>query len=397
MDTLYSSFTLRIKNTPTAFRRYLIDAIDWSNRLIAIKGARGVGKTTLLLQYIKENLPLDETVLYASLDDLYFQTHRLVDLASDFVLQGGRYLFLDEVHKYPSWSTEIKNVYDNYQNLNIVFTGSSMLEIYRGDADLSRRAITYEMHGLSFREFLQLDQAVSLPIFPLEDILTRHTSLAQTLSSDIKPIALFRQYLQYGYYPYFIENKKSYLQKVANTVNLILETDIPSVQKMDYSSVNKLKKLLYIIATTVPFKPNIAKLSEKIGSSRTSTLQYLDYLKNAHIINLLRSDTEGISYLTKPEKIYLNNTNLMYAIASDRADVGTLRETFFYNQLNLGHALSFGKAGDFVINKRYTVEVGGKNKTTQQIKDIPNAYVAADYLEIGFKNKIPLWLFGFLY
>ena len=397
MEKLFEIFIRKIQETPLAFKRHLLDHIDWSERLIAIKGARGVGKTTMLLQYVKENFSLDEQVLYTSLDNLYFQTHTLVDLADEFVRQGGKFLFLDEVHKYPTWSVELKNIYDNHSALKVVFTGSSMLEIYRGDADLSRRAIAYEMHGLSLREFLWLDQNIRLPVYPLEDILRHHVTLAQEVMAAVKPIPAFKQYLTYGYYPFFVENKRSYAQRLATIVNLILETDLPAIQKVDYTTINKLKKLVYIIATTAPFKPNITKLSERIATSRDATLRYLDYLGSAHVINLLRNDTEGISYLTKPKKIYLNNTNLMYALASDQTDVGNLRETFFYNQLNQAHAVSFGKAGDFVVDKKFTFEVGGRNKSHQQIKDTKQAYIAADNVEIGFKSKIPLWLFGFLY
>ena len=397
MEKLFEIFVRKIQETPLAFRRYLLNAIDWSERLIAIKGARGVGKTTLLLQYIKEHFDLDESVLYVSLDNLYFQTHTLVDLADEFVRQGGQFLFLDEVHKYPTWSVELKNIYDNHSTLKVVFTGSSMLEIYRGDADLSRRAIAYEMHGLSLREFLWLDQNVQLPAYSLEEILQHHVALAQDILAVVKPIPAFRNYLTYGYYPFFAENRVSYPQRLTTVVNLILETDLPAIQKVDYMTINKLKKLLYIIATAAPFKPNITKLSERIATSRDATLRYLDYLKRAHVINLLRNDTEGISYLTKPEKIFLNNTNLMYALASERVETGNLRETFFYNQLYQAHAVSFEKAGDFVIDKKYTFEVGGRNKSYAQLKGVEQAYVVADDIEVGFKNKIPLWLFGFLY
>ncbi len=397
MEKLFEIFVRKIQETPLAFRRYLLNAIDWNERLIAIKGARGVGKTTLLLQYIRENFDLDESVLYVSLDNLYFQTHTLVDLADEFVRQGGQFLFLDEVHKYPTWSVELKNMYDNHSTLKVVFTGSSMLEIYRGNADLSRRALTYEMHGLSLREFLWLDQNVQLPVYSLEEILQHHVALAQDILAVVKPIPVFRNYLTYGYYPFFAENRTSYQQRLTTVVNLILETDLPAIQKVDYTTINKLKKLLYIIATAAPFKPNIAKLSERIATSRDATLRYLDYLKRAHVISLLRNDTEGISYLTKPEKIFLNNTNLMYALASERVETGNLRETFFYNQLYQAHAVSFGKVGDFVVDKKFTFEVGGRNKSYAQLKGVEQAYVVADDIEVGFKDKIPLWLFGFLY
>lgn len=402
MEKLFQIFQRRLRNTTLSFKRYLINKIDWSDRLIAIRGARGVGKTTLILQYIKEKFKtvhraIDPAILYASLDDIYFQANSLIDLTDEFAQQGGKFLFLDEVHKYPKWSIEIKNIYDNYPELNVVFTGSSILEIYRGDADLSRRAITYELHGLSFREFFQLERNLKFETHNLQDILQHHLEISQEVLSQTKPLALFKNYLNYGYYPYFVENKDNYLQRLSTVINLTIESDLPAVHHMDYTSIGKLKKLLYIVATSVPFKPNIAKISEKIEASRGSTLRFLEYLKNAHILNLLRNDTEGISYLSKPEKVYLNNTNVMYALASENVNIGNLRETFFYNQLNHLHAVTHGNFGDFLIDKKFTFEVGGKDKGLQQIKGMENAYIAADNIESGFGNKIPLWLFGFLY
>jgi len=376
----------------------LFNQINWKVRLIAIKGSRGVGKTTLLLQYIKENHKLDGTVLYVSLDDIYFQANSLIDLAEEFYINGGKYLYLDEVHKYENWSLEIKNIYDNYNDLNVVFTSSSILEIYKGDADLSRRLVSYELKGLSFREYLILEQKKDIAIYSLEDITANHIEIATTISSDLKILPLFKEYIKIGYYPFYREGLTSYYQKLNNIINLILETDIPSVYKTEYQTINKLKKLLYVISTSVPFQPNITKLSERIDTtSRSSTLQYLDYLEKASLISNLKTSAKGNNYLVKPDKIYLENTNLMHAIGQSIKEEGNLRETFFFNKLSSTNKVNTSKESDFLVDDKFTFEVGGKNKKDTQIKGIENAYVVSDGIEVGFNKRIPLWLFGLLY
>ena len=397
MERLFEGFLTKLKGVESYFIRYLNAQIDWTDRLIGIKGGRGTGKTTLLLQHIQIHIKPGVEVLYVSLDELYFTSHTLTDLADDFVKAGGRYLFLDEVHKYPGWSREIKNLYDTYKDLQIVFTGSSMLEISKGDADLSRRAVVYELTGLSFREFLLIEKRLTFPVVKWQDILVDHVDMAQDISKKLRPLPSFKDYLKFGYYPYFQENKKNYHQRLAATINLVIESDLPAIEHVDYSTIQKLKKLLYILSTSVPFKPNIQKLSEQIHATRGSTLLYLDYLKNAQLLSLLRGETEGNSYMNKPDKIYLNNTNLLYALAPENANVGTLRETFFYNQLQSTSSITSSEKADFTINKKMTFEIGGKNKPTDQIKGLSNTYIAADEIEIGLRNKIPLWLFGFLY
>ncbi len=376
----------------------MFNQINWKVRLIAIKGSRGVGKTTLLLQYIKENHKLDGTVLYVSLDDIYFQANSLIDLAEEFYINGGKYLYLDEVHKYENWSLEIKNIYDNYNDLNVVFTSSSILEIYKGDADLSRRLVSYELKGLSFREYLILEQKKDIAIYSLEDITANHIEIATTISSDLKILPLFKEYIKIGYYPFYREGLTSYYQKLNNIINLILETDIPSVYKTEYQTINKLKKLLYVISTSVPFQPNITKLSERIDTtSRSSTLQYLDYLEKASLISNLKTSAKGNNYLVKPDKIYLENTNLMHAIGQSIKEEGNLRETFFFNKLSSTNKVNTSKESDFLVDDKFTFEVGGKNKKDTQIKGIENAYVVSDGIEVGFNKRIPLWLFGLLY
>lgn len=379
------------------FKRFLYNKIDWTNRLIAIKGARGVGKTTLLHQYLKENDTKDGTFLYASLDDIYFTAHTLVEFAESFHKMGGKVLLLDEVHKYPDWSREIKNVYDAYSELKLVFTSSSILQIFKGYADLSRRVVTYDLEGLSFREYLEMTNILHVPSIPLTEIVSNHQHWESEIVRQIRPLKHFREYLQYGYYPYFIENTDVYHQKLMNSINLTLEYDLPSAQPIEYANIHKLKKLLYILATSVPFTPNISKISEQIQATRATVIQYLDHLKNARILNLLRTDSMGNGYLAKPDKIYLQNTNIMYTLAPETVNPGTLRETFFYNQLDSSHNLTLPGKGDFAVDKKYTFEIGGKNKTPEQITGVPDAYIAADDIEYGFNQKIPLWLFGFLY
>ncbi|MBT7995125.1 MAG: AAA family ATPase, partial [Bacteroidetes bacterium] len=360
-------------------------------------GARGVGKTTLLLQHIKENFKINEETLFVSLDDVYFTGNTLIDLAENFYTKGGRHLFLDEVHKYPTWSKEIKNIYDTYPELKIVFTGSSILEIYKGAADLSRRAVSFKLKGLSFREYLKLKHKISFDKIEFKEIIENHTELTDIITKEIHPLKYFKGYLESGYYPYFVEGEKFYSQKVNNTLNLILETDLPSVIGLSYTNIYKIKKLLYILSTTSPYKPNITKLSSQLETNRANILQFLDFLKRSDILHLLKGITKGDSILTKPDKVYLENSNLIYALAHENPNIGTVRETFFMNQLSHSHFVSTPKNGDFMVDEKFTFEIGGKNKNADQIKDIKNAFVAADDIETGYENKIPLWLFGFLY
>ncbi len=397
MEKLVETSSFKIRGIKDEFERYLTGIIDWNDRLIAIIGARGCGKTTLMLQYLKRNYSKPGEALYLSLDDIYFTTNKLIEVVDEFLKQGGQYLFIDEVHKYVGWSREIKNAYDTYSGLKIVFTGSSMLQVHKSDGDLSRRAIVYEMRGLSFREYLMMHSKKEFPVLKLIDIVNNHVALATKISTEVKPLMEFKNYLRYGYYPYFLENKDNYLQRLSSTVNLILESDLPAVERIDYSTIHKIKKLLYVIATTVPFKPNIEKLSKQINATRGSTLLYLDYLRKAQLIGVLKSTKAGDGYMNKPEKLYLNNTNLMYALEPEQPDIGTLRETFFMNQLQADGEVHYTDKGDFLVKSKMVFDVGGKNKTFDQIKEVKNSFIAADGIEIGYKNKIPLWLFGFLY
>ena len=396
MENLLLEFQQKLNRTTLDFQRYLIDQIDRDNQLIAVKGARGSGKTTLLLQYAKKHLDLKSS-LFVSLDHLFFIENTLISLAKDFAKIGGTHLLLDEVHKYQNWSRELKLIYDDVPELKVIFTSSSLLEIYKSESDLSRRAVSYDLKEMSFREFIVFETGLDLKSYSLENLLENHTEIANTLLQKIKPIPLFLKYLEFGAYPYYKENSNLYHQKLLNTINLIIEIDINAVDNISYDLIVKLKKLLFAIATSAPFTPNITKLSERIGTSRAVLIQAIKQLERAGLVNELYRPTKGIGVLTKPEKLFLNNTNLMYALAKENTNVGTLRETFFVNQFKNLAVIHLADHGDFLINEKYTFEIGGKNKTQTQIHNIKNSYLAKDNIEVGIRNIIPVWLFGFLY
>ena len=397
MENLREKFYKRIQSVQLDFVRSELTSINWNARLIGIKGARGVGKTTLLLQYMKKFLPITEESLYISLDNIWFGKNSLVQLADDFVKEGGKYLFLDEVHKYPNWAQELKNIYDDYPDLKIVFTGSSMLEIINARADLSRRAVVYKLQGLSYRAYLNLHHKIDLPSYSLDDILANHLEIAQDLNNQFKPLHYFKDYLQFGYYPFSNEGKELYYQRIEEVLNLIIEIELPLLRKVDIALSSKIKQLLQIIAESVPFMPNVSKLSERIGINRNTLVSYLFFLEEANIINNLYKDAQGITKLQKPAKVYLENTNLQYVLSPSNVNLGNLRETFFINQLQNEYHLEYAEQGDFFVNRTYTFEVGGSKKANHQIQHVPNSYIVADNIEFGTHNKIPLWLFGFLY
>lgn len=398
MEKLFDKYIRKLQLVSTEFTRSLINDINWKARLIGIKGARGIGKTTLLLQYIKLNHSNElEKTLYISLDSIWFSNNSLVDLVESFIKKGGKYLFLDEVHKYPNWSQEIKNIYDDYTDLQIVFTGSSLLEILNARADLSRRAIIYTMQGLSFREYIAIEKGINLPVINLDEILNNHINISQQILKEIKPFVHFDSYLKMGYYPFYKEEKELFNQRLNEVVNMILEIELPLLRNLEIAYIHRIKQLLVILTESVPFTPNITKISSKIGINRATLLAYLHYLEEAELTIHLNNESGGLSKLQKPTKLYLNNTNLMFILQNDSVNIGTLREIFFANQLKYKHTLSLPQFGDFLIDNKYTIEIGGKEKSFKQIEGIENAYVAADDIEFGFGNKIPLWLFGFLY
>ena len=398
MEKLFEKFIQKLQLVSTHFTRSIIHEINWQTRLIGIKGARGIGKTTLLLQYIKLNHSNElEKTLYISLDSIWFSNNSLVDLVESFIKKGGKYLFLDEVHKYPNWSQEIKNIYDDYTDLQIVFTGSSLLEILNARADLSRRAIIYTMQGLSFREYIAIEKGINLPVINLDEILNNHINISQQILKEIKPFVHFDSYLKMGYYPFYKEEKELFNQRLNEVVNMILEIELPLLRNLEIAYIHRIKQLLVLLTESVPFTPNITKISSKIGINRATLLTYLHYLEEAELTIHLNNESGGLSKLQKPTKLYLNNTNLMFILQNDSVNIGTLREIFFANQLKYKHTLSLPQFGDFLIDNKYIIEIGGKDKSFKQIEGIENAYVAADDIEFGFGNKIPLWLFGFLY
>lgn len=395
---IYINSTRLVNAVSLTYVRYLHDAIDWTSRMICVKGARGVGKTTLMLQRIKQSFPGNEQAVYVSLDNLWFTEHRLIELVEYHRLHGGTHLFVDEVHRYPynNWIQELKNIYDSYPGLRVVFTGSSLLQIDFSVADLSRRCVFYTLQGLSFREYLEFEGKGSFPVFTLEEILKGHLTAAADVVSQITVIPLFEEYLRQGYYPFYKEAPVSYPLRLQQIITTVLENDLPAVEKVEYVSIKKMKRLLMILSQMVPFTPNMTKIAESIEATRQSVIRMFQVLERAALLIMLYSGKNNMQQLAKPEKVYLDNTNLMYALSSS-ADIGNIRETFFANQLKQNHQIAFSGQGDFRINDVYTFEVGGKNKTFEQIKDVPNSYLAIDGMEYGTGNRIPLWLFGFLY
>ncbi len=385
-----------IEFTDVDFVRSQISYLQQPERLIGIKGSRGVGKTTLLLQFAKLHLKNNRKI-YISLDNPYFTKNNLLEFVDEFVKNGGEYLLLDEVHHYSDWSLALKNIYDNYKNLKVVYTGSSLLHLSKGRADLSRRTMLYTLHGLSLREYINLVEKRNFQTLSFDEILTNHLELSKTVISSVKPIQLYNEYVQTGYYPFFLENKQTYLFKLVETVNQIIETDLPFVTKISYANINKLKQLLQIISESVPFKPNLEKISSQIEISKNTLKDYLYYLEEAMLIAMLKSDRKVNSNLAKPEKVYLNHPNLMFCLANENSNQGNIRECFFLNQLQSLCTVNYSEVGDFLVNKKFIFEIGGKNKTYKQIANIENSFIVADDIEIGHKNTIPLWLFGFLY
>jgi len=397
MEELFDEHRIFLEGINLDFKRSLSTEIPWNERLLGIQGFRGVGKTTMILQYIKETYGNSEKALFVSLDNIYFSDNRLVDMVKDFVANGGEHLFLDEVHKYPNWSIELKNMYDLHKNLKVTFTASSLLEIINSKADLSRRAIVFFMQGLSFREYLNFTLNTNFKSLNLDDILADHKQISDDVLKEIKPLKYFKQYISSGYYPFFKQNEKFYYNRIQSIINMVIEIELPLLRDVEPSKTSKIKQLLYIISQSAPFKPNISKLSERVGVTRNTLVEYMNHLADTKLLNKLYANSYGISLLQKPDKLFLENTNLSFALANNNTDVGNLRETFFLNQLSVNHKVTYPKTGDFMVDDKYLFEVGGKNKTQKQIAGIENSYIAADNIEYGFKNKIPLWLFGFLY
>ncbi len=397
MEALFETQKKLIRNLNSDFKRNLQFTLPWDERAIMLFGSRGSGKTTLFLQHIKENYSGNEA-LYVTLDDIYFRQHTLVETAKEFSQNFGKILLLDEVHKYPEWSREVKNIYDLMPELKLLITGSSILELEKSGADLSRRVLNFHLPELSLREFLGIKYGMDLPIFTFNEILENHEQIAEIIISKIeKPIFYFKQYLEWGAYPIFKETKFVH-QRLKQTINLIIDTDLPNIVPLEFSTLNQVKKLLYIIAQSVPFTPNVTKLAEQVGCTRTKLYEMIAMLNAAKLTYGLYHSVNNTSRLNKPEKLFLHNTNLMFALSEKKPEIGTLRETFFINMVESNqNTVTYTAKGDFLVNEKHTFEVGGKNKTGQQIKEVTSSFLAKDDIETGYKNTIPLWLFGFMY
>lgn len=394
---LIDTYHRKIMTTSLTFKRYLYSKINWNVRLLGIRGARGVGKTTLILQYIKENFNNIDDVLYVSLDNLWFNSYKLEDLVEYLYSHGIKYIFLDEVHKYPNWAVVIKNFYDNYPNLNIVYTGSAMLAIDNSKADLSRRQTLYTLNGMSFREYLEYEGIMQINPINLEDLLSNHVKLAMDICYNTVILKHFDNYLQKGYYPYYKESGEDYHYRIGEVTNLIIESDLPSVEDVTFSTIQKTKKLLMVIAQNVPLEPNIAKLTTQLETTRDQCLKMLYILDRAQLLMLFGEKIKDYKHLTNPKKIYLNNSNLMCSLSPSNISEGNKRETFFANQLNSIANVTIPKKGDFLVDGKFLFEVGGNSKTFDQIANIPDSYLAIADIETGSGNRIPLWMFGLLY
>lgn len=389
MEKLYELFYRKLKNIPVEFLRYKYNQIKWESRAFGLVGPRGVGKSTMLLQYIKQNLDTKDT-LYVSADNLYFAEHKLVDLADRFVKMGGKHLFIDEIHKYEGWSRELKQIYDSYDDLQLVISGSSILDIYKGMADLSRRMPIYEMQGLSFREYLRLFHGIDVPVYSMEDILT-HKAVINGIEH---PLPLFHDYLKRGYYPF--GRDAEFEIELMQVINQTMEIDIPMHIKANVSVGRKLKSLIMVVSKSVPFKPVMQKLADVTGISRNDIPDYLIYMERAGMISQLRNATGGLRDLGKVEKLYLDNTNLIYALAPEHADIGNVRETFFMNQTRVCNDVRSSDISDFEIGNK-VFEIGGRKKGQKQIENASDGYIVKDDIESGYANVIPLWTFGLNY
>lgn len=401
MDKLFERHDEYISTVSTEFIRRFIDKIDWSIRLIAIKGPKGVGKSTLMQQYIKLNFsPDDRHVLYCSADTNYFTTHTLVDTADQFCKLGGRHLFIDEIHKYKNWSREIKEIYDLHRDLHIVISGSSLLQINDGQTDLSRRLTEYLMPGLSFREYLCMEAGINIDSITLNNLLSSPNKFCTEVKKLCHPLEHFNDYLKSGYYPFYFENKRIYQSRIESVVNYIIDTELTQFRGLEVGNSRNIKALLQILAQIVPYEVDISKLSRTIGIQRPTTLKYLKHLEEAALIRRLFTQLDTISDLQKPDKILLDNSNLLYTFSDTPPEIGTVRETFFCNQLHSAeHQVEYGgiKTGDFRIDRDIVVEVGGPDKSFKQLQGETNAFLAVDGIDSATTRRIPLWAFGFLY
>lgn len=396
LQPLFDNYHRKIAKIDLRFKRYLYPQINWKARMIGIKGPRGVGKTTMLLQHILENYEDIDQTLYASLDDLWFASHTLVELVDWAYRHGIMRLYLDEVHRYDQWSINLKNIYDNYPDMSIVYTSSSLLVMDNAKVDLSRRQTVYTLYGMSFREFLVFENALNLEPIPLNELIRHHVRHAMAITSAVKVAPLFEAYLRHGYYPFYRESIEDFPSRLRETVSVVIDSDLPAVENVSFETLQKVKRLLMIICEQVPFEPNMSKLWKQLDTNNELGLRMLYALDKAQILALLTSKTKSYKHLCKPDKIYLGNPNLMNVLCP-RLDKGNERETFFYSQLRVANEVKYPKKGDFLVNDKYLFEVGGSGKTFDQIADVPDSFLAVDDTEVGHGNRIPLWLFGLLY
>lgn len=397
MEAILELSESRILSVSMAYKRYLLNEIPQKQRLVFISGARGTGKTTLLLQYLKGNGTSSDNAAYISLDDIIFCRIAPEDFIDWFYKHGGELIVIDEAHRYPGWSKVIKSAYDRYPKLRMIVTGSSALMLGMGGTDLSRRVLHLALNELSLREFAEMKYGLSLKHYSLKDILTDHKKISGKISSKTKPLKIFDEYLEHGAYPFFKEGEQFYHSRLAQAVNAILDTDLPAITNITYGTIIKIRKLLALISESAPFTPNILELSSKVGVSRDLMYRYLDMLEKAGLIYLLRRNAHGNSIMSKPEKIYLRNPNLSFALTLNQTNKGTQRETFFINQMSVSHKVTYPGNADFTVNGKFIFEIGGKNKSAEQIKGIENSFIVKDDIEFGSGNIIPLWLFGFTY
>ena len=396
IQRVYDESAERIRVTDCAFHRYLYSQIDWTARVVALNGPKGVGKTTMFLQYLKEHREVAEHALYVSLDDIWVDAFELYDLVKYHVQNGGTSVYIDEVHYLKDWSRLVKNLYDSFKSLRIAYTGSSILQMKRGSGDLSRRQVEYTLAGLSFREFLNLEGKGSFDPVGLEEMLRDHVRIAEMVVSKVRVLPLFRRYLVSGYYPFYREDAAHYGRKLVQVVNQVLERDLPMVEDITPDTIRKARRMLTILAASTPQTPNITELSRNLGMDRKQGIKILYLLQRAGLTGLLAEDADALKYLGAPSKIFCDNGNLMQALVA-RPDTGTMREAFFHNQLGVSHVTTYPKKGDFLVDGKHLFEIGGAKKTFAQIKDEPDSYLAVDGVEVGRGDKIPLWLFGFLY
>ena len=398
METLFKKHRILISQVNMDIVRETMNTISWDKQLVAIRGSRGVGKTTLMRQYIRQHYGVQPgEALYCVLDSLYFTNHTLLQLAETFHLMGGKHLFLDEVHKYPTWSKEIKEIIDLYPDMKVAFTGSSLLQILNADADLSRRVLSYDMEGLSFREFLRFYKGIQISMKSLESILTQSDEICEEVNSVCNPVQMFSQYLRAGYYPFYDGNEEEYYSRIENVISFIIDQEMTQLCGVDISNTRKIKAMMLFLAENVPYEVNIAKLSTYLEMNKQTVLGYLAHMHRAELVHLLYSDNKSVTRLQKPDKIYLHNPNMFYALGQ-RNQIGTIRESFVVNQLSVKHTVEYGKTqGDFRIDGHITFEVGGQDKTFDQIADLPDSYILADMLEYPIGKKLPLWMVGLTY